>query len=92
MAEVGRQNKYSDKKYLEFLKPKRLKLLSPIIMPKIMLKCRPNGRRGVGRPLKRLFDKDEIEDNFQKAANKLNQIITRHDLSISTQKKLLAFK
>jgi hypothetical protein len=72
MAEVGRQNKYLDKKYLEFLQPESFKLLSPIIMPEIMLKCRQNGRRGVGRPLKRLLDQDELEDNFQKAANKLN--------------------
>jgi hypothetical protein len=55
-------------------------------MPKIMLKCRPNGRRGVGRPLKRLLDQDELEDNFQKATNKLNYVITRHDLSKSAPK------
>jgi len=58
MAEVGRQNKYSDKKYLEFLQPKSFKLLSPIIKPKMILKGRPNGRRGVGRPLKRLLDQE----------------------------------
>ena len=33
------------------------------------------------------------EDNLQKAAYKLNQIITEHDLTISVQKtKLMAFK
>jgi len=29
-------------------------------MTKIMLICRPNGRRRIGRPLKRLLDEDEI--------------------------------
>ena len=52
-----------------------------------MMKCIPNGRRKAGRPLKRLLDQDELEDNFQKAANKLSQIITRHDLCISIKKK-----
>jgi hypothetical protein len=36
MAEVRRQNKYSDKKYLEFLQTNFFKILSPIIMPKII--------------------------------------------------------
>jgi len=29
-------------------------------MPKIMLNCRPNGRRRLGRPWKRLLDEAEI--------------------------------
>ena len=28
-------------------------------MPKVMLNCRPNGRRRFGRPVKRLLDEDE---------------------------------
>jgi hypothetical protein len=66
--------------------------LSPIIKPKIMLKYIPNGQRKAGRPLKRLLDQDELEDNFQKDANKLSQIITRHDLCISIKKKPAGIK
>ena len=42
--------------------------------------------------MKRRLDRDELENDYQKAANKLNQIITRHDVSLSAQKKILAFK